>query len=214
MPSFCEGLCFLQKTEEEEKNRKTDTVSDRMRADLRQQSDFHLTSSKCRHRDPCLLCLEKHTMTPAFFQLQRILVSSKWILSLEVGSQPKLLKNSYSLCYRISLAVFFNFKVLSDKFKCNFFWSVEKHLLYGRPAVLYRTKYNILHHHDFESGYSETFLMPLWTSYTISKQVGAVFSLGNYFKKFLESLFAACILEFVEVLFPKQIFWWEIIHWK
>uniref|UniRef100_A0A8B9MKS5 Ectonucleotide pyrophosphatase/phosphodiesterase 2 n=1 Tax=Accipiter nisus TaxID=211598 RepID=A0A8B9MKS5_9AVES len=45
-----------------------------------------------------------------------------------------------------------------------------KHLLYGRPAVLYRTKYNILHHHDFESGYSETFLMPLWTSYTISKQ--------------------------------------------
>ncbi|XP_073186358.1 autotaxin isoform X3 [Lepidochelys kempii] len=46
----------------------------------------------------------------------------------------------------------------------------EKHLLYGRPAVLYRTKYNILHHQDFESGYSETFLMPLWTSYTISKQ--------------------------------------------
>uniref|UniRef100_A0A7M4FVS1 Autotaxin n=1 Tax=Crocodylus porosus TaxID=8502 RepID=A0A7M4FVS1_CROPO len=46
----------------------------------------------------------------------------------------------------------------------------ERHLLYGRPAVLYRTKYNILHHHDFESGYSETFLMPLWTSYTISKQ--------------------------------------------
>uniref|UniRef100_A0A8C3S620 Autotaxin n=1 Tax=Chelydra serpentina TaxID=8475 RepID=A0A8C3S620_CHESE len=45
-----------------------------------------------------------------------------------------------------------------------------KHLLYGRPAVLYRTKYNILHHQDFESGYSETFLMPLWTSYTISKQ--------------------------------------------
>ncbi|XP_066479220.1 ectonucleotide pyrophosphatase/phosphodiesterase family member 2 [Tiliqua scincoides] len=46
----------------------------------------------------------------------------------------------------------------------------DKHLLYGRPAVLYRTKYSILHHHDFESGYSETFLMPLWTSYTISKQ--------------------------------------------
>ncbi|XP_053100092.1 ectonucleotide pyrophosphatase/phosphodiesterase family member 2 isoform X3 [Hemicordylus capensis] len=46
----------------------------------------------------------------------------------------------------------------------------DKHLLYGRPAVLYRTKYSILHHNDFESGYSETFLMPLWTSYTISKQ--------------------------------------------
>uniref|UniRef100_A0A674J9X6 Ectonucleotide pyrophosphatase/phosphodiesterase 2 n=1 Tax=Terrapene triunguis TaxID=2587831 RepID=A0A674J9X6_9SAUR len=50
------------------------------------------------------------------------------------------------------------------------FSSFSKHLLYGRPAVLYRTKYNILHHQDFESGYSETFLMPLWTSYTISKQ--------------------------------------------
>ncbi|KAM3839750.1 autotaxin isoform 2-T2 [Vipera latastei] len=47
----------------------------------------------------------------------------------------------------------------------------EKHLLYGRPAVLFRTKYSLLHHHDFESGYSETFQMPLWTSYTISKQV-------------------------------------------
>uniref|UniRef100_A0A803YRX2 Ectonucleotide pyrophosphatase/phosphodiesterase 2 n=1 Tax=Meleagris gallopavo TaxID=9103 RepID=A0A803YRX2_MELGA len=98
-----------------------------------------------------------------------------------------------------------------DKFKCNFFSSVEKHLLYGRPAVLYRTKYNILHHHDFESGYSETFLMPLWTSYTISKQVGDVFSLGNCFKKLLESLFAMCIFEFVEVPFPKQIFRSEII---
>ncbi|XP_034278118.1 ectonucleotide pyrophosphatase/phosphodiesterase family member 2 isoform X5 [Pantherophis guttatus] len=46
----------------------------------------------------------------------------------------------------------------------------EKHLLYGRPAVLFRIKYSLLHHHDFESGYSETFQMPLWTSYTISKQ--------------------------------------------
>ncbi|XP_061461626.1 ectonucleotide pyrophosphatase/phosphodiesterase family member 2 isoform X1 [Rhineura floridana] len=58
----------------------------------------------------------------------------------------------------------------------------NKHLLYGRPAVLYRTKYSILHHHDFESGYSETFLMPLWTSYTISKQAevpGALEQLVN-----------------------------------
>lgn len=212
MPSFCEDLSVVQKTEEEEKNRKTETVSDRMRADLRQQNDFHLTCFKCRHRDPCLLCLEKHIMTPTVSQLQRKLISSKWILSLEVGSQSKLLKNSYSLCYRISLAVFFfNFKVLSDKFKCNFIWSVEKHLLYGRPAVLYRTKYNILHHHDFESGYSETFLMPLWTSYTISKQVGDDFSLGNCSKKILESLFAMCVFEFVEVPFPKQIFRSEII---
>ncbi|XP_060051667.1 ectonucleotide pyrophosphatase/phosphodiesterase family member 2 isoform X3 [Erinaceus europaeus] len=46
----------------------------------------------------------------------------------------------------------------------------ERHLLYGRPAVLYRTRYDVLYHTDFESGYSEIFLMPLWTSYTISKQ--------------------------------------------
>uniref|UniRef100_A0A8C0XG39 Ectonucleotide pyrophosphatase/phosphodiesterase family member 2 n=1 Tax=Castor canadensis TaxID=51338 RepID=A0A8C0XG39_CASCN len=46
----------------------------------------------------------------------------------------------------------------------------ERHLLYGRPAVLYRTRYDILYHSDFESGYSEIFLMPLWTSYTVSKQ--------------------------------------------
>lgn len=37
--------------------------------------------------------------------------------------------------------------------------------------MLYRTRYDILYHTDFESGYSETFLMPLWTSYTVSKQV-------------------------------------------
>ncbi|XP_069776682.1 autotaxin isoform X4 [Narcine bancroftii] len=47
----------------------------------------------------------------------------------------------------------------------------NKHLLYGRPAVLYRTKYYILHHHGYISGYSETFSMPLWTSYTVPKQV-------------------------------------------
>ncbi|XP_053322601.1 ectonucleotide pyrophosphatase/phosphodiesterase family member 2 isoform X2 [Spea bombifrons] len=46
----------------------------------------------------------------------------------------------------------------------------DKNLLYGRPAVLYKTKYSVLHHSDFESGYSEVFLMPLWTSYTVSKQ--------------------------------------------
>nr|KAF6300435.1 ectonucleotide pyrophosphatase/phosphodiesterase 2 [Myotis myotis] len=46
----------------------------------------------------------------------------------------------------------------------------ERHLLYGRPAVLYRTRYDILYHTDFESGYSEIFQMPLWTSYTVSKQ--------------------------------------------
>ncbi|XP_069076760.1 autotaxin isoform X2 [Pleurodeles waltl] len=46
----------------------------------------------------------------------------------------------------------------------------DRSLLYGRPAVLYRTKYNILYHSDFESAYSETFMMPLWTSYTVSKQ--------------------------------------------
>ncbi|XP_041101596.1 ectonucleotide pyrophosphatase/phosphodiesterase family member 2-like isoform X2 [Polyodon spathula] len=46
----------------------------------------------------------------------------------------------------------------------------SKHLLYGRPAVLFRTKYSILHHCDFISGYSDTLSMPLWTSYTVTKQ--------------------------------------------
>ncbi|XP_063780529.1 ectonucleotide pyrophosphatase/phosphodiesterase family member 2 isoform X2 [Pseudophryne corroboree] len=49
-------------------------------------------------------------------------------------------------------------------------FSADKNLLYGRPAVLFKTKYTLLHHSDFVSGYSEALLMPLWTSYTISKQ--------------------------------------------
>ncbi|XP_075438501.1 autotaxin isoform X5 [Ascaphus truei] len=48
--------------------------------------------------------------------------------------------------------------------------NTDKNLLYGRPAVLFKTKYSILYHSDFDSAYSEAFLMPLWTSYTISKQ--------------------------------------------
>ncbi|XP_045552603.1 LOW QUALITY PROTEIN: ectonucleotide pyrophosphatase/phosphodiesterase family member 2-like [Salmo salar] len=47
----------------------------------------------------------------------------------------------------------------------------SKNLPHGRPAVLFRTKYSILHHSDYISGYSESPLMPLWTSYTVSKQV-------------------------------------------
>ncbi|KAJ8353808.1 hypothetical protein SKAU_G00213750 [Synaphobranchus kaupii] len=47
----------------------------------------------------------------------------------------------------------------------------SKNLPYGRPAVLFRTKYSILHHSDYISGYSETLSMPLWTSYTVPKQV-------------------------------------------
>ncbi|KAM4689731.1 autotaxin isoform 2-T2 [Discoglossus pictus] len=47
--------------------------------------------------------------------------------------------------------------------------NTDKNLLYGRPAVLFKTKYSVLYQSDFASGYSETFLMPLWTSYTISK---------------------------------------------
>ncbi|XP_060727255.1 ectonucleotide pyrophosphatase/phosphodiesterase family member 2 isoform X2 [Tachysurus vachellii] len=47
----------------------------------------------------------------------------------------------------------------------------SKNLPYGRPAVMFNTKYSILHHRDFISGYSDTLAMPLWTSYTVSKQV-------------------------------------------
>uniref|UniRef100_A0A8K9XES8 Ectonucleotide pyrophosphatase/phosphodiesterase 2 n=1 Tax=Oncorhynchus mykiss TaxID=8022 RepID=A0A8K9XES8_ONCMY len=51
------------------------------------------------------------------------------------------------------------------------FASINKNLPHGRPAVLFRTKYSILHHSDYISGYSESLSMPLWTSYTVSKQV-------------------------------------------
>ncbi|XP_051577340.1 ectonucleotide pyrophosphatase/phosphodiesterase family member 2 isoform X1 [Myxocyprinus asiaticus] len=47
----------------------------------------------------------------------------------------------------------------------------SKNLPFGRPAVMFRTKYCILHHSDYISGYSEALSMPLWTSYTVSKQV-------------------------------------------
>ncbi|XP_072251129.1 autotaxin [Leuresthes tenuis] len=47
----------------------------------------------------------------------------------------------------------------------------SRNLPYGRPAVLFRTKYSILHNSDYISGYSETLSMPLWTSYTVSRQV-------------------------------------------
>ncbi|XP_066547715.1 ectonucleotide pyrophosphatase/phosphodiesterase family member 2 isoform X2 [Amia ocellicauda] len=46
----------------------------------------------------------------------------------------------------------------------------SKHLPYGRPAVLYRTKHSLLYHNDYVSGYSEILSMPLWTSYTVPKQ--------------------------------------------
>uniref|UniRef100_A0A8C6PGE6 Ectonucleotide pyrophosphatase/phosphodiesterase 2 n=1 Tax=Nothobranchius furzeri TaxID=105023 RepID=A0A8C6PGE6_NOTFU len=46
-----------------------------------------------------------------------------------------------------------------------------RNLPFGRPAVLFHTKYTILHHTDYISGYSETLFMPLWSSYTVSRQV-------------------------------------------
>nr|XP_023669473.1 ectonucleotide pyrophosphatase/phosphodiesterase family member 2 isoform X1 [Paramormyrops kingsleyae] len=47
----------------------------------------------------------------------------------------------------------------------------SRNLPFGRPAVLFRTKYSVLHHSDYISGYSEVLSMPLWTSYTAAKQV-------------------------------------------
>ncbi|XP_076826644.1 autotaxin isoform X2 [Brachyhypopomus gauderio] len=47
----------------------------------------------------------------------------------------------------------------------------SKNLPYGRPAVMYRTRYSVLHHADYISGYSEALAMPLWTSFTVPKQV-------------------------------------------
>uniref|UniRef100_A0A6Q2XWT7 SMB domain-containing protein n=1 Tax=Esox lucius TaxID=8010 RepID=A0A6Q2XWT7_ESOLU len=45
------------------------------------------------------------------------------------------------------------------------------HLPFGRPAVLFQTTYSLLHHSDFISGYSQELSMPLWTSFTVAKQV-------------------------------------------
>ncbi|XP_023187099.1 ectonucleotide pyrophosphatase/phosphodiesterase family member 2-like [Xiphophorus maculatus] len=46
-----------------------------------------------------------------------------------------------------------------------------RYLPYGRPAVLFHDKYTILRHSDYISSYSATLFMPLWTSYTVSRQV-------------------------------------------
>uniref|UniRef100_A0AAY4E545 SMB domain-containing protein n=1 Tax=Denticeps clupeoides TaxID=299321 RepID=A0AAY4E545_9TELE len=47
----------------------------------------------------------------------------------------------------------------------------SRNLPQGRPAVMYKTKYSILHHTNYISGYSEELSMPLWTSYTVPKQI-------------------------------------------
>lgn len=53
----------------------------------------------------------------------------------------------------------------------------SRNLPHGRPAVLFRTKYSILHHSDYISGYCEALSMPLWTSFTLSRQVtGSLFN--------------------------------------
>uniref|UniRef100_A0A8C5AWY9 SMB domain-containing protein n=1 Tax=Gadus morhua TaxID=8049 RepID=A0A8C5AWY9_GADMO len=45
------------------------------------------------------------------------------------------------------------------------------HLPLGRPAVMFPTDYILLHHLDFISGYSRELAMPLWTSFTLLRQV-------------------------------------------
>uniref|UniRef100_A0A665UAT1 SMB domain-containing protein n=1 Tax=Echeneis naucrates TaxID=173247 RepID=A0A665UAT1_ECHNA len=45
------------------------------------------------------------------------------------------------------------------------------HLPFGRPAVMFDTHYSLLHHVEFVSGYSRELAMPLWTSYTLPRQV-------------------------------------------
>uniref|UniRef100_A0A3B4Y3K8 Ectonucleotide pyrophosphatase/phosphodiesterase 2 n=1 Tax=Seriola lalandi dorsalis TaxID=1841481 RepID=A0A3B4Y3K8_SERLL len=45
------------------------------------------------------------------------------------------------------------------------------HLPFGRPAVMFDTEYSLLHHVEFISGYSKELAMPLWTAYTLPRQV-------------------------------------------
>uniref|UniRef100_A0A3Q3MZK3 SMB domain-containing protein n=1 Tax=Mastacembelus armatus TaxID=205130 RepID=A0A3Q3MZK3_9TELE len=44
-------------------------------------------------------------------------------------------------------------------------------LPFGRPAVMFNTQYSLLHHVEFISGYSKELAMPLWTAYTLPRQV-------------------------------------------
>uniref|UniRef100_A0A667XCB1 Ectonucleotide pyrophosphatase/phosphodiesterase 2 n=1 Tax=Myripristis murdjan TaxID=586833 RepID=A0A667XCB1_9TELE len=46
-------------------------------------------------------------------------------------------------------------------------------LPFGRPAVLFATRYSLLHHVEFVSGYSKELAMPLWSAYTLPRQVSA-----------------------------------------
>lgn len=50
-------------------------------------------------------------------------------------------------------------------------------LPFGRPAVMFDTRYTLLHHVEFISGYSKDLAMPLWTSYTLLQQVRTPFPL-------------------------------------
>ncbi|XP_056154936.1 ectonucleotide pyrophosphatase/phosphodiesterase family member 2 [Lampris incognitus] len=43
-------------------------------------------------------------------------------------------------------------------------------LPFSRPAVMFETQYNLLHHVDFISAYSRELSMPLWTAFTLHKQ--------------------------------------------
>ncbi|XP_057689336.1 ectonucleotide pyrophosphatase/phosphodiesterase family member 2 isoform X2 [Corythoichthys intestinalis] len=47
----------------------------------------------------------------------------------------------------------------------------SRNMPFGRPAVQYYTRYSVLHHTDYISGYNEDLAMPFWTSYSVSRQV-------------------------------------------
>ncbi|XP_053700073.1 ectonucleotide pyrophosphatase/phosphodiesterase family member 2 [Synchiropus splendidus] len=49
----------------------------------------------------------------------------------------------------------------------------SRNLPFGRPALLFSSRYWLLRHSDFVSGYSEELLMPLWTSFTVGRQTTA-----------------------------------------
>lgn len=60
------------------------------------------------------------------------------------------------------------------------------HLPFGRPAVMFDTQYSLLHHVEFISGYSKELAMPLWTAYTLLRQVHKhSFIVANFTVSFL-----------------------------
>lgn len=109
-------------------------------------------------------------------------------------SRPCDCFNNVLLC-KISLNIMYccSFKVNTGN---------ELHMPFGRPRVLQQNaKYCLLYHSQYINGYSQDFLMPLWSAYTVQKFV----SYYNFTINFIKMVIHICTLNSVGVLFVKCI---------